>query len=80
MKQMRVLLAVIVAVSAGAWAEENSADELEQKVASVLPKAEEERWLQIQWRTNLMAARAEAQTQNKPLFLWIMNGNPLGCT
>jgi DnaJ-domain-containing protein 1 len=54
--------------------------QLEQKVQSVLPTAEEERWQQIPWRTNLMRARAEAQQSGKPLFLWIMNGHPLGCT
>jgi len=53
---------------------------LDQQVASVLPKPDEERWLTIPWRTNLMKARAESQRAGKPLFLWIMNGNPLGCT
>ena len=53
---------------------------LESKIARILPKPSEERWLQIPWRTNLMAARREAQTAGKPLFLWVMVGNPQGCT
>lgn len=53
---------------------------LERNMAAVLPKPEEERWLQIPWRTHVMQARDEAQKQGKPLFLWVMNGNPLGCT
>jgi hypothetical protein len=53
---------------------------LEKAVQSVLPLAEEERWLQIPWRTNLMEARAESQRTGRPLFLWVMNGHPLGCT
>ena len=53
---------------------------LKQKIDVVLPKAAEERWLTIPWRTNVMEARTEAQRSGKPLFLWIMNGNPLGCT
>jgi hypothetical protein len=53
---------------------------LESKVASVLPTPQEERWLQIPWRTNLMRARSESQQAGKPLFLWIMDGHPLGCT
>lgn len=53
---------------------------LQEKIAAVLPTPDEDRWLQIPWRANLMAARAEAQLAGKPLFLWIMNGNPLGCT
>ena len=36
--------------------------------------------MQIPWRTNLMQARAESQRTGKPLFLWVMDGNPLGCT
>jgi hypothetical protein len=53
---------------------------LDAKIASVVPTAEEEKWLTIPWRTNLMEARAEAQREGKPMFLWIMNGSPLGCT
>jgi hypothetical protein len=53
---------------------------LDDKIKSVLPKPEEEKWLTIPWRTSLMAARAEAQKLGKPMFLWIMNGHPLGCT
>ena len=52
---------------------------LEERVRSVLPTAEEDRWLEIPWRTNLAEARAEAERQNKPVLLWVMNGNPLGC-
>ncbi|WP_309706894.1 hypothetical protein [Armatimonas sp.] len=54
-------------------------DTLDQKMKVVLPTSEEELWLQIPWRTNIMAARLEAQRTRKPLYLWIMNGNPLGC-
>lgn len=36
--------------------------------------------MQIPWRTNVLQARAEAQRAGKPLFLWVMDGNPLGCT
>ncbi len=52
---------------------------LEERIASVLPTQEEDRWLEIKWRTNIAAARAEAARENKPVFLWVMNGNPIGC-
>ena len=53
---------------------------LDQRIASVLPTAEEDRWQSVGWRVNLMAARDEAQKARKPVFLWIMVGNPQGCT
>jgi hypothetical protein len=54
-------------------------DSLDSRVETVLPTAAEDRYLTIPWRQDLMAARLEAQREGKPLFLWIMNGHPLGC-
>ena len=53
---------------------------LEAKVAALLPTAAEEKWLSIPWRTDLNAARRESELLSKPIFLWIMNGHPMGCT
>jgi hypothetical protein len=53
---------------------------LDDRIAALMPRPEEERWKQVPWRTNLMAARDEAQRVGKPVFLWIMVGNPQGCT
>ena len=54
--------------------------DLDRKVAALLPKEGEDRWMEIGWEPNLVKARAEAQRQGKPLLLWIMDGNVLGCT
>ena len=53
--------------------------DLDDKIASIVPTAAEDRYLSIPWRQDLMSARNEAQQSRKPLFLWIMNGHPLGC-
>lgn len=45
----------------------------------VRAKPEEERWTAIPWETDLWAARGRAERANKPVFMWAMNGNPLGC-
>lgn len=45
----------------------------------VRAKPEEERWTAIPWETDLWEARARAERANKPVFMWAMNGNPLGC-
>jgi hypothetical protein len=54
--------------------------DLDRKIAPLLPRPEEERWLGVGWRLDFAAARAEANRDGKPLFLWLMDGNPLGCT
>lgn len=70
---------------ATAWQEgsakaEVKAATLDEKIAGVLPKPSEELWNTIPWRLDFAAARAEANRVGKPLFVWMMNGNPLGCT
>lgn len=46
----------------------------------ILPNAEEYGWLRIPWRNDLWEARRHAASEGKPIFLWGMNGNPLGLT
>ena len=53
---------------------------LEERVDRLLPSAEEDRFLEIDWQTDLLEARAEANEVGKPMFMWMMNGNPLGAT
>ena len=52
----------------------------ENRFELILPRENEQKWREVGWRTNLMAARDEAQRLNRPVFLWIMVGNPQGCT
>lgn len=47
---------------------------------TILPTPEEERWLQVPWQTSLWVARRKAAAEGKPILLWEMDGNPLGCT
>ena len=49
-------------------------------IAAIQPRPAELRWLEIPWETDLWAARRLAAESGKPIFLWAMNGNPLGCT
>jgi|CXWL01.1.fsa_nt_gi hypothetical protein len=58
----------------------SSPADIDAKIAAVLPTAEENRWLEIPWRLNLGVARREAAESKKPLFVWMMNGHPMGCT
>ena len=49
-------------------------------VATLLPPQEEPGWLGIDWETDLWKARERAAREGKPIFLWEMDGHPLGCT
>ncbi|MGJ8697943.1 MAG: hypothetical protein ACSHYF_16615 [Verrucomicrobiaceae bacterium] len=63
-----------LASPAGAW----TGDE-ERLVKEILPSVEEAEWSQIAWRTDLWEARKEANEAGKPIYLWEMDGHPLGC-
>jgi hypothetical protein len=52
--------------------------ELDRLISSVRPTAQEEQYLQVPWRTDICKALSEAQEQKKPLFIWSMDGHPLG--
>lgn len=55
------------------------ADEFERLHAELAPDLEAP-WRSIPWRVSLLEARSEAARQKKPLFIWAMDGHPLGCT
>ena len=40
----------------------------------------EETWRTIPWETSLLKAQSRAAAEQKPLFIWAMDGHPLGCT
>ena len=50
-----------------------------ETLAAVKARPEELRWASIPWQTDLWEARRLARAAGKPLFMWAMNGNPLGC-
>ena len=45
-----------------------------------LQPAADELWRTIPWRTSLLEAQRRAVTEKKPIFIWAMDGHPLGCT
>jgi hypothetical protein len=38
-----------------------------------------EAWRSIPWKVSLVEAQNAAARERKPLFIWSMDGNPLGC-
>ena len=45
-----------------------------------LQPAKDEPWLTIPWRIALLDAQKTAAKEGKPIFIWAMDGHPLGCT
>ena len=52
---------------------------LNQKIAALVPTDKEDKWLKIPWRTDILKARREAAEKGKPVFLWLMDGDPMVC-
>ena len=51
-----------------------------QAGSHIKPDPVESRWREIPWQTDIRDACRIAAETGKPIFLWAMNGNPLGCT
>ena len=51
-----------------------------QKLHQDLRPPKEELWRSIPWKISLAEAQAIALKEQKPLFMWSMDGHPLGCT
>lgn len=76
------LPAALLISSAGATAQ--AVESLDEAAFVALHAAtipdDPEPWEAIPWRTDLTIAQREAAASGRPLFLWTMNGHPLGCT
>lgn len=46
----------------------------------ILATEQERGWKDIAWRHDFASAIAEAHHLDRPVLLWAMNGDPLGCT
>ena len=57
---------------------ELSAEEFQTLHTSIQP--DEEAWTTIPWQTSLLPAQKLAVEEGKPIFIWAMDGHPLGCT
>lgn len=73
-----LLAGIAMANSIGADGELTK-EEYKKLFDKIVPK-QQERWQKIPWRIDLLDARSQAYKEKKPLFLWAMNGHPLGCT
>jgi hypothetical protein len=46
----------------------------------ILPNRSEQSYRRIGWRTSVLHGIVDAQKNDKPVMIVLMNGHPLGCT
>jgi hypothetical protein len=56
-----------------------SIEDFETVYNFVLPNDEDEKWRQVPWLPGLWEGIETAKQNGKPMFIWAMNGDPLGC-
>ncbi len=80
--KMKMLFAISIALFAfcpiSMANDEITPDEFRKLHAELVPG--EETWKTIPWQTDLLAAQRLAAEQKKLIFIWAMDGHPLGCT
>ena len=76
-----VCIAIVtsVATSAAATAEELTEARF-QKLHAELQPDNSALWRTIPWKTSVLNAQQIAAGEKKPIFIWAMDGHPLGCT
>jgi hypothetical protein len=51
-----------------------------ERLHAELRPAADEPWRTIPWKIALLDAQQVAAREHKPIFIWAMDGHPLGCT
>ena len=51
-----------------------------KRLHKLLRPAPDEAWRTIPWKISLLDAQQNAVSAKKPIFIWAMDGHPLGCT
>ncbi len=78
---VRILFAVAMLTASAAIGRCDELTETEfQQLSKLLTPAENDLWRTIPWKIALLDAQRTALQENKPIFIWAMDGHPLGCT
>jgi hypothetical protein len=51
-----------------------------RRLHKLLRPAPDEAWRTIPWKIAMLDAQRNAVAEKKPIFIWAMDGHPLGCT
>lgn len=75
---------MMLADTAPSRADDKVPGELDDTTVSTLLQTltpnDESPWRTIPWKISLLDAQREASRSQRPIFIWAMDGHPLGCT
>jgi hypothetical protein len=72
-------LAILLASLTSSSTEPIATEQFGKLHALIKPGPNDEKWNEIPWLSDLWEARKKAAADGKPILLWEMDGNPLGC-
>ena len=73
---LQTALIVLLASSSCSMAQSDFRRELEKVTKGI----EDTSISKIDWYTDLVQAASVSKKSNRPMFIWVMDGHPLGCT
>jgi len=73
------LLVLLTGLPVAVSAQELSGADLAEQCQAVCQDRDAP-WRTVPWKTDLLDAQKLAVEQHKPIFVWAMDGHPLGCT
>lgn len=75
-----LLIGTLGQMHASALADDELTDETFRRLHHELLPSPDEPWRTIPWKIDLLDAQRAAAKEKKPIFVWAMDGHPLGCT
>ena len=80
MKRSFITTAILVCLSATTSMAAELTDAEFQKLHAELQQDTTALWRTVPWKTSVLDAQQAAAEEQKPIFIWAMDGHPLGCT
>lgn len=89
-RSFRLVAAIVAVVSLQTWAGAGKCVSQDlttafgafdlQKVSEVCSQPDDALWRSIPWNISLIKGQNLAAERKQPIFIWAMDGHPLGCT
>ncbi len=80
MNKQRVTSAILAFLSVASVTAAELTEAEFQKLHAEVQQDNTALWRTVPWRTSVLDAQRAAADEQKPIFIWAMDGHPLGCT